>query len=162
MRRSILPLVLLALGTAALPACTSNRSIFDDARYPDRRDTRYPDDRPRGTYEDGRIYRLPDGREVVRDRNGRVVVIDLEGRRTDYGERSQVCHNGRTQTVSDNAVAAHMRHGDRFGACGDRRWDRQQDDRRDRDDRRYERDDDDHGDRSQGRGRGKNGRRGND
>ena len=31
--------------------------------------------------------------------------------------KAQVCHKGQTITVSVNAVAAHLRHGDTAGAC---------------------------------------------
>jgi len=30
----------------------------------------------------------------------------------------EICHKGETITVSENAVSAHLKHGDRIGACG--------------------------------------------
>ena len=32
-------------------------------------------------------------------------------------ERYYVCHNGRTRTLPEPAVRAHLNHGDRLGAC---------------------------------------------
>ena len=77
--------------------------------------------------------------------------------------RYRVCHRGDTKILPAPAVDAHLRHGDRFGYCGnarrgnndrwnnDRRRDRDDDDRRrsrrDRDD-----DDDDDDDRRRRRG----------
>ncbi len=34
-------------------------------------------------------------------------------------EKVEICHKGETITVSENAVPAHIGHGDTVGACGD-------------------------------------------
>src|SRR4051812_49160771 len=35
-----------------------------------------------------------------------------------YGRKVTICHKGKTITVDENAVPAHMAHGDSRGACG--------------------------------------------
>ena len=76
--------------------------------------------------------------------------------------RYRVCHRGDTKVLPAPAVDAHLRHGDRFGYCGNSRgrWgnddgrrgrDRHDDRRRDRRDR--DDDDDDRRDRNRNRGR---------
>src|SRR3954453_8018203 len=35
-----------------------------------------------------------------------------------YGHKVTICHNGHTITVDENAVPAHLKHGDTRGACG--------------------------------------------
>lgn len=100
----------LALGALALTGCGH---YYGAGGYPDR----YPD----GGYGVRRVAVLPGGGEVVRD-GGRLLVIDRYGRRHDYGRgRAQVCHRGRTHSISDRALQGHLRHGDRLGGC---RYDR--------------------------------------
>lgn len=36
-------------------------------------------------------------------------------------DRYRICHRGNTLTLPESAVRAHLRHGDRFGACRSRR-----------------------------------------
>lgn len=103
----------LVLASALLVGCGYQPGYGN--RYPD---DGYPRDTyPSGRYDARRVAYLPGGGEVVRQ-NGRLVLIDRNGRRYDYGTgRAEVCHRGRTQRVSDRSVQGHLRHGDRFGSC---------------------------------------------
>ncbi len=72
--------------------------------------------------------------------------------------RYRVCHRGQSKVLPAPAVDAHLRHGDRFGHCGNARgrnndrWDNDRDDNRRRNRRdRNDRDDDDDN-RRRGRG----------
>ncbi|HEX9951728.1 MAG TPA: hypothetical protein VGB53_08165 [Rubricoccaceae bacterium] len=73
--------------------------------------------------------------------------------------RYAVCHNGRnSMTLPEAAVDAHIRHGDRFGACSTQARGR---DDRGRDDRgRADQNRDDRGSEARGRGNGRGNGRG--
>lgn len=42
---------------------------------------------------------------------------DISANQYQYGEKVTICHKGKTITVSGNAVAAHVGHGDTLGPC---------------------------------------------
>jgi hypothetical protein len=77
--------------------------------------------------------------------------------------RYRVCHRGQTKVLPAPAVDAHLRHGDRFGHCGNSRgrnsrWDNDRRDRDDDDRRRGRRDRDDDDDDRRRRNRSDNDR----
>ena len=97
-------LPLALVGLTLLGGCSSGRDIYNRGVYGDRAE------------RSSRSY-------------------PASARTTQGGQaRYAVCHNGRNSlTLPEGAVDAHIRHGDRFGACS-ARDDRRQDDRA-RDDR---------------------------
>ena len=94
------------------------------------------------------------------DRYGRSYPASARVGTTDGGQaRYAICHKGkRTMTLPESAVRGHLRHGDYFGRCGDRRNDRRGDRRGQRGSRDDDRDDRrERGRRGRGNGRGNNG-----
>ncbi len=95
-----------------LSACSSSRSSSPDGRV-----IRTPN---------GNVIVTPDGR-VYEDRNRDGIPDRAENGRERRADRVTLCHKDKnTITVSESAVRAHLRHGDRIGTCraNDRRDDR--------------------------------------
>ncbi len=56
---------------------------------------------------------VADGKKTLAESEITVVVSDVYP----VGETVDVCHKGKTETVSAQAVVAHLKHGDTLGSC---------------------------------------------